>query len=153
VTVNVIGNILGGGGGGSTPTTVGPTITVAPVEGSVISRATSLTVTVATTGSLRRVVISALYGGSVVEEVVHNGVAFASSYTGGSNARVVLGNGFQFTILKLGGWRGSSVTLRVVAIDTSGNIAQKTVGSPEVLYTWQVDDSMNNVTPFLGSRF
>lgn len=149
----LIGNLLGGGsGGGPTPVTAAPIITVAPVEGSVISRATSIQVTVTTTGTLRRVIISALYGGSTVEEVVHNGVAFAASYSGGSNARLDLINGFQFTILKLGGWRGSSVTLRVCAIDTSGNIAQKTLASPDVTYTWQVDDSTYNITPFMGAR-
>jgi hypothetical protein len=131
---------------GPTPANPGPialpTITIsAPVEGSVLSRNTSISFTVEAASVvqfMRRVVVSAILGGNVIEELVHEGIAFAAPYNGGSNARTAITNGYQFTILRLGGWRGTSVTLRIIAIDVFGNLAQKTLAVPQALYTWPV---------------
>lgn len=115
-----------------------PIIAVSPVEGSVISRVVPLVITVTTDGSLRRVILSAIIGGSASEELVHNGTDFAGSYSGGANARASISNGYQFTLLRLGGWRGTSVTIRVNAVDVFGTLASKVVGDPQATYTWVV---------------
>ncbi len=118
----------------------GPVIgSVSPIEGTTIGRTQVITFTVSTTSPLRRVIISAIRGGEFIEEMVHDGISFAASYLGGSNSRVnTAGGGFTYNILRLGGWRGTSVTLRITAIDAFGQIAQKTVGEPQCLYTWPV---------------
>lgn len=132
-----IGSDSGGGGGG----VASPTITiVSPAEGSLLSRATPIVFTVVAAASvaLRRVVVSVLRGGDIIEELIHDGISFTAPYTGGSNVRSSITDGYQFTVLRIGGWRGSSITLRVVAVDVFGNLAQKTVGVPHSLYTWPV---------------
>ncbi len=131
-------------------------IIVSPPELSVISRSTPIvfqTVADASVVTFRRVVVSAIYGGSVVEELVHTGIAFAANHNGGVNSRSVITNGYEYNVLRLGGWRGSSVTLRIVAIDADGKMAVKTVANPECRYQWQIaDEPIRNVTPFMGDR-
>jgi hypothetical protein len=135
---------------------IAPTITiVSPPEGDTISRNTQIVFTVAAdagVGALRRVVVTALLGGSVVDELIHGGVSFSASYQGGVNSRMSITGGYQFNLLRLGGWRGSSISLRIVAVDIFGNLAQKTLALPEAIYTWQVIDQRGNVTPFVGDQ-
>lgn len=134
----------------------GPTINAfSPVEGSILSRNTPITFQVfgtALLGAPRSVVISVIAGGSSVEELVFGGVNFTASYTGGSNNRLNITDGYEFTILRLGGWRGTSITMRIVAVDQNGDVARKTLLLPEALYTWQLVDRAGNVTPFVGGR-
>lgn len=131
-------------------------IIVSPPEGSVLSRSTPVVfqcVADANVVTFRRIVVSAIYGGSLVEELVHTGVTFAANHNGGSNSRVDIANGYEYNVLRLGGWRGSSLTLRIVAIDADGKMAVKTVAVPECQYTWQIsDEPIRNVTPFMGDR-
>ncbi len=130
-------------------------IVVAPATTSMLSRFTEIIIQVVADpaiGAFRRVVISATYGGSTVEELVHTGVSFSQQFAGGSNTRQVITNGYQYNLLRLGGWRGTSVTLRIVAIDVYGNLLKKTVAVPETQYTWQVAGGSGNVTPFVGGR-
>ena len=151
---------LGGylGLGSALPATVS-TITLAivsPTEGSVVGRTVPLIFTVTGTEIFRRVIVTARYGGSTVEETIHDGITFSPSYTGGVNARgnvtIGLEDGYQFTILRLGGWRGSSVVIKIIAIDAIGNLGLKTLGEPLAEYTWQIagGGSADN-TPFVGS--
>lgn len=131
------------------------TVTVSPPVTTVLSRNSEIVLQVNADPSVnlfRRVVISATYGGSDIEELIHTGISFTPQYTGGVNSRQVTASGYQYTLLRLGGWRGSSVTIRIVAIDVYGNINKKTIASPEVLYTWQIADRRGNVTPFVGAR-
>jgi hypothetical protein len=141
---------------GSTAVATPPTIGgISPVEGSILSRNTFITLRAvgdALRGAPRSVVISAILGGSSLEEMVFNGTSFTAPYTGGGNNRTNITNGFEFTILRLGGWRGTSVTLRVVAVDSVGQVAKKTAALPDAQYTWQIADSRSNVTPFVGAR-
>lgn len=128
---------------------------IEPPEGSVINRLTPLQFTVTGTAPFRRVWISVQLGGSTVEETIHDGISFAPIYTGGVNSRsnvtIGLETGYQFNVLRLGGWRGSSATIKIIAIDTNGVLGVKTIGNPIALYTWQiVGGGSGDVTPFVG---
>lgn len=75
---------------------------------------------------LRKVWMDAHFPGIVGDEVVHNGVRFGAYYTNGVNARTtLLSGGYQFTILRDGGWPVGSFPLvtsfDVFAVDTNGN--------------------------------
>jgi hypothetical protein len=136
--VPYFGKWYGEAGSGSAITTLPTIAIVSPAEGAVVGRSVPVVLTVTSDdAALRRVIIGALLDGSgVVEEMVHDGVAFAPAYTGGSNVRVVLGNGFQFTILRVAGWKGTTLRLVVIAVDVFGNLAVKTIGIPQAFYTW-----------------
>ena len=74
--------------------------------------------------ALLRVFVKAtlVVNGVSVEEVVHDGDAYGPAYVGNSRTPgTYSGNpGFQYDVLRNGGWP-SAVTLKIVAIDTSGN--------------------------------
>jgi hypothetical protein len=117
-----------------------PTITiVSPAEDTVIGRSVPIVLQVVGDAALRRVIISASYGGDF-EEMVHTGTDFSGSFNGGSNSRTVLEDvyGYEFTILRLGGWRAGPIFLRITAIDIKGVAAQKTLAEPQATYTWVV---------------
>ncbi len=121
-----------------------PIITIiSPTEGSLITRNSQVILSVVAdvpVGSLRRVVVTARLSNTdqaiPVEEVVHDGIMFSTAYTGGVNSRAAITRGYQFTLCRVGGWRGSQLTLQVIAVDVQGNVAQKTVAVPQSLYTW-----------------
>jgi hypothetical protein len=113
----------------------------APAEGTVISRFQPLGFDVRANEIVRdlaRVIVTLLRGGEAIEEMIHDGVAFSSTFTGGVNLRQDITNGYRYTFLRTGGWHGSTVTIRIIAIDSLGTVAVKTVGDPRVLYTWLV---------------
>jgi hypothetical protein len=126
-----------------------PTITVvSPAEGSVVARNTQIVVDVVadvSVGSLRRCVLSARLSNTdqpiPVEELVHDGIAFSAAYTGGANNRSSITRGYRFTLCRVGGWRGSQLTLQVIAVDVAGNVAQKTLAVPQSLYVWPLAGS------------
>jgi len=109
---------------------------VSPPEGSVIGRTVPLVIDVTSAIALRRVVISAVLGDNIIEEMVHNGIDFAGPYS--TNSRSAITDGYRYTLLRVGGWRASSVTLRILAIDTAGTVTQKTLAIPQSLYSWVV---------------
>ena len=131
----IFGPITTGGGGG-----VAPTISiVSPSVGSALGRTIPLVFTTYTPALFRRVVVTAQLGGDIVEELVHSGTAFGPNYQGVTNARTTPATGtYQFAILRDGGWRAASVTLRIIAIGTDGLIATRTIADPEALYRWPV---------------
>lgn len=94
-----------------------PDVSVAPAAGSSIGSTQALAVTVTDDAALRRVVILAEYA-SRPEEVVFNGVGFGRLFAGSTTSPTT--GGTVYTVRRLGGWP-TSPTLRVLAIDTSGN--------------------------------
>ena len=88
---------------------------------------TPIVITVAGTASvgLRRAWLSAAFPGIVGDEVIHNGDRFGAFYSGGTNTRTSITNGYQFTLLRDGGWPVGALPLttsfNVSAVDTLGN--------------------------------
>lgn len=66
-----------------------------------------------------RILLVADFPGLGVREVIHDGQSFSPNYSGFGNSRVVITNGFRFTILRGGGWPVSPVIIPY-AIDTTG---------------------------------
>jgi hypothetical protein len=99
-----------------------PTITiVSPTVGTAITPTTPLIVDVADDVALRRVFVSVAFPARGLEEVVHDGAAFAPVYAD-SSSRAVITNGYRYTIVRREGWP-SAPTLKVHAIDVTGNEA------------------------------
>lgn len=75
--------------------------------------------------ALRRAWVSAAFPGIVGDEAVHNSDRFGAFYTNGTNARASITNGYQFTILRDGGWPVGSfptaTSFSINAVDTLGN--------------------------------
>jgi hypothetical protein len=63
--------------------------------------------------------------GIVGDEVVHNGARFGAFYANGVNTRTSITDGFQFTVLRDGGWPVGAFPLlasfTINAVDTLGN--------------------------------
>lgn len=55
------------------------------------------------------------------QEVIHDGTTFAPRYVA-SSVRTVISGGFQYTVLRTGGWPNAP-TIRVFPVDSSGNIS------------------------------
>jgi len=91
------------------------------------SAATPVVITVVGTASvaLRRSWISAAFPGIIGDEVIHNSDRFGAFYTNGTNTRVSITNGYQYTILRDGGWPVGAFPLAssfaISAVDTLGN--------------------------------
>ncbi len=91
------------------------------------SAATPVVVTVVGTASvaLRRAWISVALPGVVGDEVVHNGDRFGVFYTNATNTRTSITNGYQYTIIRDGGWPAGAFPLAasftINAVDTAGN--------------------------------
>lgn len=89
--------------------------------------ATPIVVTVVGTMAvaLRRAWISVAFPGIVGDEVVHNGDRFGANYTNSTNTRASITNGYQFTILRDGGWPPGALpvaaSFTINAVDTLGN--------------------------------
>lgn len=107
------------GGGGAPPVSAPITAIISPSPGTTIGRSTPLIFTVTGTVPLRRVIVTCSYAELLPEEVVHNGDAFAPTFVGPTNVRAAITGGYQYTILRDGGWPGSP-RLNVYAIDTQG---------------------------------
>jgi hypothetical protein len=91
------------------------------------TKTTPIVFTVVGTASvgIRRAWASLAFPGIVGDEVVHNGSRFGAFYTGGTNTRAAITNGYQYTILRDGGWPDGALPLltsfTVNAVDTLGN--------------------------------
>ena len=66
----------------------------------------------------RRTFVNVKFPGRVHDRV-HDGTSFGLHYQNGSNRRVRIANGFQYTILRDGGWPAPP-DLQIVAINQSG---------------------------------
>lgn len=84
-----------------------------------------ITVVGAASVPLRRAWISVVFPGLIGDEVIHNGNRFGAFYTNGINTRASITNGYQYTILRDGGWPAGSFPLStsftINAVDTLGN--------------------------------
>ncbi len=54
-----------------------------------------------------------------IREVIHDGLSFSANYNGFGNSRTVITNGFQYRLLRKGGWPVSPVIIPY-AIDATG---------------------------------
>jgi hypothetical protein len=92
-----------------------------------VSSTTAIVITVAGTSGvgLRRSWVSLVFPGIVGDEVVHNGDRFGAFYTNVTNTRTSIANGFQYTVLRDGGWPAGAFPLTtsftINAVDTLGN--------------------------------
>lgn len=108
--------------GDKTPPTVGP---FSPTTGSPLSPQEPITFTVTDNIQLALVIVYAQFtddAGETFKELVYDGAAFANQYANPFNT--VTGTaliGLHFSVLRDGGWPYTT-TLKVTAIDTSGNI-------------------------------
>lgn len=109
---------------GGVVNTTPPTITYpSPSPGVSIVSSTVLTVEVVDPVALALVFIKAIYAGQPsIDEVVFDGINFGPSYQGPTNVRLIVNNGYQFNLLRDGGWPGTP-SLLTTAVDTAGNKA------------------------------
>lgn len=74
---------------------------------------------------LRLAWASVTFSGIVGDDVVHNGARFGAFYTNGLNTRTSITNGFQFQVLRDGGWPPGAFPLAgsftINGVDTLGN--------------------------------
>ncbi len=101
---------------------VGPSLSwVSPTPGTVIRHNDPLIVQITTVpgGSFAGLVLIVEYP-SGIWETIHDNTGFSGQYSAGS-ARAGITNGYQFTIVREGGWP-QTPTIRCVAVDTSGNV-------------------------------
>lgn len=68
-------------------------------------------------GTFRRVIVALFYPATGITELVHDGDTFLGKFVSG--ARVMIANGFRYTVLPIGGWT-SAPTIRIFAIDRTG---------------------------------
>lgn len=95
---------------------------VSPTPGTPIEATTPISFDVTDdSGAFRRVLVAVIMGGSGVPELAYDGDAFLGPYVA-SSSRVVIPDGFRFTLQRSGGWP-SSPTVRVFPIDLGGNEA------------------------------
>lgn len=104
-----------GGGGGPTDTTA-PTITSISPSGGSITRTTSTSVDISDETALAKVFIWAEYDDGSTD-VVYDGTSFLGIFAAGSSV-----SGTTYTVVPASpGYPASSVILRFMAVDTSGN--------------------------------
>jgi len=105
--------------GGVSSDSGAPDVTlVSPAEGEALAAAEPVTIDVADDVALRRVLLVA-DNGRGPWEVIHDGTAFAPFYS--ASSRTVIAGGYRFTCRRDGGWFGAALSVRVFALDTSGN--------------------------------
>lgn len=91
-----------------------------PVSGTRLDAASRVTFSVQDSIKLVSVVVSAEHGGVV--DLVYDGDQFFGGYVSRSVVEQIAANALTFRIG--GDWRGSALTLRVVAIDNGGNVTR-----------------------------
>jgi len=103
-----------------TPDTTLPVVTwVSPSPGSVIGPNTPLVVNVTDNVGLARALVKVILGQEW--ELPHDGAGFSPRYAAGST-RTAISGGYQFSLVRAGGWVGSPI-VEPIPIDTSGNVA------------------------------
>ncbi len=105
-----------------------PVITlVSPTDASTIAKSDVVTVDVTDTGGFSSLLFEVSYGeGLLMREVIHDGDAFSNNFTGGSNTKNTITNGFRFTMLRDGGWPANAVHMKVIVTDATGIQAEAT---------------------------
>lgn len=102
-----------------------PTVdSLSPSAASSILRTDALTFHVTDAGTLASITVSVAQG-SDPAEVIHNGSAFVAPYSA-SSTRSSITNGYAYSVTRTGGWQRSSITLRIVAVDSAGNVTTET---------------------------
>lgn len=103
------------------PDITAPVVTlISPSTSTVISSDTALVINVTDdSGDFCRVFLYAYYPSTGLQEVVHDGSAFAPFYLANSSITNIA-NGFQYSLVRTGGWQ-SSPTLVAIPIDAAGN--------------------------------
>lgn len=104
-----------------TPDTTPPLVSVvSPSAGSQITENTPLVINVTdNSGSLLKVFLYAYFPNTGLKEVIHDGSSFAPFYSALS-ARSNISGGFQYSILRSGGWEASP-TITAIPLDAAGN--------------------------------
>jgi hypothetical protein len=103
-----------------TVASAGPTVTIiSPLAGTPVGRSTPFVITVTSPLAIRRILLRAEYGGITLWELAHDGTTFGPAYQGGTNGRLVITDGYQFTLLRDGGWPGTPI-ITAYAIDAAG---------------------------------
>jgi hypothetical protein len=101
------------------PDVAAPTLTAnTPAAGSTLTTTQDVSVDVTDASGLARVILMASYGDSAPSEVVFDGSAFATGYTGSTT--VVSGTVTRYTFHRSAGWRSTPV-IKAYARDTLGN--------------------------------
>jgi hypothetical protein len=114
---------LGVGAAPAAPDVLPPVISnFSPPVGTTIDTLQPVSFNVTDTGgAFRRIIVTAVYPRTGIEEVVHDGATFVGRYLTASQ-RSIIANGFSFSVMRAGGWP-SSPTIRVFAFDIAGNEA------------------------------
>lgn len=102
---------------------VPPTVTIiSPTAGTTISINTPIVFKVEDElDSFKRIILVIEFPASGIKEVVFDGNGFGPMYTNGSNTVSTIDNGFQYQILRNGGWiPNDGPILTPFVIDTSG---------------------------------
>lgn len=104
-----------------TPDTTPPVVSgFDPAAGTQIARSQPIEFDVTDdSGAFARIFVVAWFKLTGIQEVIHDGTGFVGFYTV-SSSRVVITDGFRYTVLRSGGWT-EAPTIRVFPIDSSGN--------------------------------
>lgn len=91
-----------------------------PAPGTQITRTQAIDFDVTDdSGLFARIFVVAFFKSTGVQEVIHDGTGFVGFFTA-TSSRVVIANGFRYTVLRSGGWT-EAPTIRVFPIDAAGN--------------------------------
>lgn len=104
--------------------TTPPTVTfVSPLSGTLIDITDSLIFDVTDdSGSLGRVLVVVVDSATAEQELAFDGSAFTARFLALSTQTAIT-NGYRFSLRRTGGWpAGSNLTVRVFAVDPSGNL-------------------------------
>lgn len=119
----IYGDIYGDTGGAPTPPTpTYPTVNI--ITSPPITPTTPIVFDAFdSTNGMRLVFVYVIFPDDVGRppEVVHDGTAFAPLYSGPSNSRVAISGGYEFTILRNGGWPRTP-RLVIIPVNTQGNL-------------------------------
>ena len=101
---------------------------IAPAAGTAITKSQSITLEVTDAdANLGKVIITMNQDTDPrPPEVLIQSPIFTSAYKGTINTVITITNGFRYTFLRDGGWRGP-ITLRVQAFDQTGGVIDTTL--------------------------
>jgi hypothetical protein len=101
---------------------------ISPLTMQILGHNTPIIIEVKDSNFFARVVLAATLSGGVIEELIHDGVTTSVAY---AVQRDSITDGYRYTIMRVGGWYGSSVTLKIISVDSQGNVAT-------AKFTWQI---------------
>ncbi len=104
----------------NTPPVIGNFV---PAQGTILDEQQSVSFDVTdNSGLFSTIILHAVYADGI-EEVVHDGTNFRGLYQT-SSSRVIITDGWRYTVLRTGGWPSSPVTIRAFAVDGEGNLTE-----------------------------